>query len=86
MLILVSLAAFVALASAVLEPIPPPTPCTALCRMFYSLLDQNGDGYASLGDLVRYYDALDSRLIGSRNIERVKGMCLVCAITIRSCS
>ena len=72
MLILVSLAAFVALASAVLEPIPPPTPCTALCRMFYSLFNQNGDGYASLGDLVRYYDTLDSRLIGCRNIERVK--------------
>ena len=45
--------------------------------MFYSLLDQNSDGYASLGDLVRYYDTLDSRLIGSRNIERVKGLCLV---------
>ncbi len=43
------------------EPIPRPSKCSSLCKMFYSFLDQDGDGYASIDELVNYFDALDSR-------------------------
>ena len=48
-----------------------PQPCSRLCRFFYVLLDDNGDGLATLPELIRYFDALDDRRIGRKNVENV---------------
>ena len=48
------------------NPAVRPQPCTALCRFFYALLDQTGDGLASVQEIVDYFDAFDQRLVWLR--------------------